>query len=52
MTLEEKKERLIAMEWEDFRNVNNEGGKADCQENPGTSCHAEIPVCPLAGVCG
>ena len=36
MTLEEKKERLIAMEWEDFRNVNNEGGKADCQENPGT----------------
>ena len=33
---EETIERIIALEWEDFRNVNNEGGKAVCQERPGT----------------
>ena len=36
MTLEEKKETLIKTEWELFHNVNNEGGKADCQNDPET----------------
>ena len=36
MTLYEKKESLIKTEWELFHNVNNEGGKADCQNNPET----------------
>ena len=36
MTLNEKKEALIKTEWELFHNVNNEGGKADCQNDPET----------------
>ncbi|MBR2028639.1 MAG: DUF4125 family protein [Oscillospiraceae bacterium] len=36
MTLDEKKEALIRTEWELFHNVNNEGGKADCQNDPET----------------
>ena len=35
-TLEEKKERLIDMEWEMFHEVKNEGGPADCQNDPET----------------
>ena len=49
MTLEEKKDRLIAMEWEDFSNVNNEGGRADCQEDPETFArmrHAQFAPWP------
>lgn len=36
MTLNEKKEALIQTEWELFHSVNNEGGKADCQNDPET----------------
>lgn len=36
MTLDEKKQALIDTEWELFHNVNNEGGKADCQNDPET----------------
>lgn len=36
MTLFEKKEALIKEEWENFHAVQNEGGKADCQNNPET----------------
>lgn len=36
MTLQEKKDRLVSLEWEDFRNVNNAGGKASCQQSPRT----------------
>ena len=36
MTLNEKKEALIKTEWELFHAVNNEGGMADCQNNPET----------------
>ena len=36
MTLDEKKQALIKTEWELFHNVNNEGGKADCQNDPET----------------
>ena len=36
MTLYDKKEALIQTEWELFHNVNNEGGKADCQNDPET----------------
>ncbi|MBE6877738.1 MAG: DUF4125 family protein [Ruminococcaceae bacterium] len=36
MTLNEKKEALIKTEWELFHSVNNEGGKADCQNDPET----------------
>ncbi|MBQ7816510.1 MAG: DUF4125 family protein, partial [Oscillospiraceae bacterium] len=36
MTLYEKKEALIKEEWEKFHNVQNEGGRADCQEDPET----------------
>ena len=36
MTLFEKKEALIKEEWENFHNVNNQGGKADCQNDPET----------------
>ena len=36
MSLEERKEALIKTEWELFHAVNNEGGKADCQNNPDT----------------
>ncbi len=36
MTLYDKKEALIKTEWELFHNVNNEGGKADCQNDPET----------------
>ena len=36
MTLYDKKEALIQTEWELFYNVNNEGGKADCQNDPET----------------
>lgn len=36
MTLYDKKEKLIETEWELFHAVNNEGGKADCQNDPET----------------
>lgn len=36
MTLNEKKEALIKEEWENFHAVNNEGGKASCQNDPET----------------
>lgn len=36
MTLNDKKSALIATEWELFHNVQNEGGRADCQDNPET----------------
>lgn len=36
MTLSEKKEALIKTEWQLFHNVNNKGGKADCQNDPET----------------
>jgi len=36
MTFKDKKEALIATEWEMFHNVQNEGGRADCQNNPET----------------
>ena len=36
MTLSDKKEALIDTEWELFHNVNNFGGKADCQNDPET----------------
>jgi len=36
MTVKDKKEALIATEWELFHNVNNEGGRADCQDDPET----------------
>ena len=36
MTREEKIEQLIKMEWEDFQNVQNEGGRAACQDDPKT----------------
>ena len=36
MTLEEKKEELIKTEWEFFQKVENEGGRASCQEDPKT----------------
>ena len=36
MTLADKKEALIKEEWQNFHAVNNEGGKADCQNDPET----------------
>ena len=36
MTLEAKKEQLIRTEWELFQNVQNEGGRAACQDDPET----------------
>ena len=36
MTLADKKEALINEEWQNFHAVNNEGGKADCQNDPET----------------
>ena len=36
MTLEEKKEALIQTEWEQFQKVQNEGGRASCQDDPET----------------
>jgi hypothetical protein len=36
MTLNEKKERLIQEEWLNFTAVRNEGGRADCQDDPET----------------
>jgi hypothetical protein len=36
MTLNEKKERLIQEEWLNFTAVHNEGGRADCQDDPET----------------
>lgn len=36
MTLEEKKERLIREEWTNFTAVHNEGGRAECQDDPQT----------------
>lgn len=36
MTLEEKKEALIKTEWDLFQKVQNEGGRASCQEDPET----------------
>lgn len=31
--IESKKQRLVLLEWKNFYNVNNEGGRASCQEN-------------------
>lgn len=44
MTKQEKIEKLIQMEWEDFQKVNNEGGRASCQDDPETflSCDEAI----------
>ena len=36
LTLKEKKERMIDLEWEMFHAVKNEGGPADCQNDPET----------------
>lgn len=36
MTLEEKKEALIEAEWKSFQAVQNEGGRASCQDDPQT----------------
>ncbi len=36
MTAEEKRNRLIALEWEQFQKVQNAGGRADCQDEPET----------------
>ena len=36
MTIEEKKERIIKKEWNFFQQVENEGGRASCQEDPET----------------
>lgn len=33
MTLEEKKLQLVEKEWECFQSVNNEGGRASCQDD-------------------
>lgn len=33
MTLTEKKQQLIDLEWQFFQGVHNEGGRADCQNN-------------------
>lgn len=36
MSLNEKKERLIKEEWANFTAVHNQGGRADCQDDPET----------------
>ena len=36
MSIEEKKERIIKKEWNFFQQVENEGGRASCQEDPET----------------
>lgn len=36
MTTEQKKKALIELEWNFFQNVNNEGGRASCQDDPCT----------------
>lgn len=36
MNTEEKKNIIIQVEWSFFQNVQNEGGRADCQNNPET----------------
>ncbi len=36
MSLEEKKKELIKTEWDLFQRVQNEGGRASCQEDPET----------------
>mgnify|MGYP001049934862 FL=1 len=47
MTKQEKIEKLIQMEWEDFQKVNNEGGRASCQDDPETFYHATKPFCTV-----
>jgi len=39
MTTEERRERLISLEWEEFQQVHNRGGRADCQDDPKTFFH-------------
>ena len=36
MTKKDKIEKLALLEWEDFQEVNNEGGRASCQDDPET----------------
>lgn len=36
MTKFDKIERLVSLEWADFQGVNNEGGRASCQDDPET----------------
>ena len=36
MTTEEKKKELIELEWSFFQAVQNEGRRADCQNDPET----------------
>ena len=33
---EEVTEQIVALEWRQFQQVQNEGGRADCQEDPET----------------
>lgn len=36
ITLEDKRNMIVALEWFFFQNVHNEGGRADCQDEPET----------------
>ena len=36
MTLEEKRNYMVQLEWDFFQQVQNEGGRADCQNTPHT----------------
>lgn len=48
MTKQEKIEKLIQMEWEDFQKVNNEGGRASCPGRSGDIFyHATKPFCTV-----
>lgn len=52
MTLQDKKENLIQMEWQQFYQVHNEGGRALPGGSEDLCDHASQPVHSMAGSAG